>query len=256
MRQSLLQDNSETDPLVPDGRQRRRRRDRSGFALLVSCGVLAVVLTGMFVLIFMTSLPVIVASTTTVPATTVTALETTASETTTLPEATTAPPLPCPPPPSIYAFDQNPCGNSCGRCITYLNSTLYFLAGSNSAHYIYPFSVLNSTTVAIGANIIQPNQTLRAVYGCGRKNDATFYVSSDSYALSEVNATAQVDTGSATISRGFALVNYTQLFKLNIGDANEVTGILDTGDVIVANLTMIGTCAPLKVKTLVYFYWR
>lgn len=160
--------------------------------------------------------------------------------------ATTAPPLPCPPPPSIYTFDQNPCGNSCGKCITFLNSSLYYLAGSNSAHYIYPFAAVNSTTVVIGANIIQPNQTLRAVYGCGRKNDATFYVSSDSFPLSEINTTAQVDTGSATISRGFALVNYTQLYKLNIVDANEATGILDASDVIVANLTMVGTCAPLK----------
>lgn len=228
--------------LLPD-RRNRERRDRTGLALCFSCGSLSAVFFLTFFLVFMTrSLPTHMTTTTVTTTTVTTATETTTAAT----ETTTPTPLPCPPPPLIYTFDQNPCGNSCGKCITFLNSSLYYLAGSNSAHYIYPFAAVNSTTVAIGANIVQPNQTLGPVYGCGRKNDATFYVSSDSFALSEINTTSQVDTGSATISRGFALVNYTQLFKLNIVDANEVTGVLDASDNIVANLTMVGTCAPLK----------
>lgn len=115
-----------------------------------------------------------------------------------------------------YSFNYVQCTN-CGKCITFLNNSLYYLAGNNTRSFIYPFSIINGTAVYGTTNQIN-NQSLRFVYGCGRKDDTTIYVSSDAFGLSTVSTISQNQTnlnGTPLYSRGFALVNYTQLFKVS-----------------------------------------
>jgi hypothetical protein len=71
-------------------------------------------------------------------------------------------------------------------------------------------------TAVYGTNQIN-NQVLQNVYGCGRKDDTTIYVSSDSFALSTVSTVAQNQTNqnwTNFYTRGFAMVNSTELFSV------------------------------------------
>lgn len=143
-----------------------------------------------------------------------------------------------------YSFDYSPC-NNCGKCITFLNNSLYYLTGNSTQSFILPFSIVNGTAV-YGVNQIN-NQTLQNVYGCGRKDDTTIYVSSDTFALSTVSTVSQNQTnlfGGALYSRGFALVDYVDLYRIQF---NPNLRPIIFNNVTVSNLTLFAnTCVPLR----------
>ena len=145
------------------------------------------------------------------------------------------------------------------NCITFLNNSLYFITYDG----VFPFSIINDTVV-FGPNQIngQEGALFANTYGCGRKDDTTIYISSESYALATISTIANNVTdlsGNPYLARGFALVNYTDLYSVyenSIYFNNTVLSTLILSDAHCINLFGYGLAWDPITKNTYIIYSR